>query len=96
MAFYGDLLMNHYDPYFSSVFYRLVQLPTVVQTLKIGKSKVELVDKNIWLVNMWLLYIISTINPVIFHKLFIFMSHRYESSIMTSSNFFYLSHVVAL
>ena len=52
VVFYGDLLMNHYDPYFSSVFYRLVRLPTVVQTLKIGKSKVELIDKNIWLVNM--------------------------------------------
>ena len=83
MAFNSDLLMNHYDLYFSSAFYRLVRLLTAVESLKIGKNKVELVDKNIWLVNMWLL-IISTINPEIFHKLFIFMSHRYESSIMTS------------
>ena len=48
----GQTVVFYGDPYFSSVFYRLVRLPTVVQTLKIGKSKVELVDKNIWLVNM--------------------------------------------
>ena len=56
VAFYGDLLMNHYNPYFSNAFYRLVRLSTVVQTLKFGKSKVELVYKNIWLVNMWPLH----------------------------------------
>ena len=28
----GDLLMNYYDSYISNVFYRLVRLPTAVQT----------------------------------------------------------------